>query len=75
MAARWKWEGMCGVHIRSVAELAANEPQWKEAMVTDVLEILMLKIWVTHQVKELGQLSSWPSMKKAWAASESYEYH
>lgn len=44
-------------------------------MVTDVLEILLLKIWVTHQVKELGQLSSWPSMKKAWAASESYEYH
>lgn len=55
---------MCGVHILSVANLAANEPKLKEAMVTKVLDILMFKIWVTHQVKELGQLSSWPSMKK-----------
>lgn len=39
-------------------------------MATKVLDTLMLKIWVTHQVKELGQLSSWPSQKKAWAASE-----
>lgn len=39
-------------------------------MTTKDLDTLMLKIWVTHQVKELDQLSSWPSTKKTWSASE-----